>query len=148
MSNVIQPEMPKLQAYRVNLSKGDPLPCDTDELPQVILSIKTGSPCRIRAGIFNPSYYVSVTEDRERLAEVERDNTTIRQMNDQENQYGKGKTYEKYKTLQPLKDIFEGLNLSEGTRLQKPSEGNRSTELPIATPKKTKSKEVGGYRRK
>lgn len=139
------PVPPKLQAFKINLSKGDPIPCDADELPQAILAIKTGAPCKMRKGVFNPSYYISITEDRERIAEVERENANIRQQNEHEYKYGAGKNYQEYKGMQPLKDIFEGINLSAGSTLQAPKEGSRPPELP--TPPK-KKKEEGEYRPK
>lgn len=132
---------PILQAYRVNLSKGDALPCDADELDKIVLAIKTGSPCKIRSGIFNPSYYVSITEDRERIAEVDRENSNIRQQNEHEHRYGDQKNYQEYKGLKPIKDIFEGIDLNPGSTLQQPTEGKRSPKLPG-----DKKKEEGTYK--
>jgi len=136
---------PVLQAYKVNLSKGDAMPCDTDELPQIVLAVKTGSPCKIRSGIFNPSYYVSITEDKDRIEEVEIQNSRIRKCNEQESRYGKAKNYENYKELKPIKDIFEGVNLSTGSQLT-----NKTEKLVTLQPKpKTKkTKEIGEYRAK
>lgn len=137
-------QLPDLKAYKVDMSRGAPMKCDADELPNVILAIKTGAPCKIRSGVFNPSYYVSITEDTERVAEVQRENGTIRQHNEQVERIG-GKDYQEYKGMQPLKDIFEGINLSVGSTLQAPKEGSRPPELPSPPEKK---KEEGEYRPK
>lgn len=131
-----------LKAYKVDMSRGAPMKCDADELPNVILAIKTGAPCKIRSGVFNPSYYVSITEDTERIAEVQRENGTIRQHNEHVERTG-GKEYQKYKGMQPLKDIFEGITLSAGNKRQLPTE--QKDELPRAE-KPGKQKEIGEYR--
>ena len=133
-----KPSRPTLQAYRVNLSKGDPMPFDTDEMDKVILAIKTGEPCRLRSGIFNPSYYVSITEDRERIAEVERENSVIQHGNEHVERYGDKKNYQKYKKMTPIKDIFAGVDLGGKKTLQATSSPKIGKEAP--------KKEEGGYR--
>lgn len=110
-------ERPKVQAFKVNVSKGDPIPVDAEELPSIITAIKKGMPCRVKQGVFNPSYYVSITEDRQRIDEVEHYNSTAEENNVRIRHYGGVPMT--YKGLQPLKDIFEGINLSTPNTLKK-----------------------------
>lgn len=133
--------LPTLQAYKVNLSKGNPMPCDADELPNIILAIKTGAPCKIRSGIFNPSYYVSITEDNERIEETQRENYTRYQQNEHNLKYGDGKSVIEYKGLQPIKDIFAGVNLAVGNKQQLPQ--NETPQLPEKPKEEGRYKQVG-----
>lgn len=131
-------QMPDLRAYKVNLSKGNGMPCDADELPNIVLAIKTGAPCKIRSGIFNPSYYVSITEDQERIDEIRHTNSQIYEDNERVRKYGG--TMQKFKSLTPIKDIFKDINLAVGNRTQEPQ---LTTETPKAI---EKPKEEGHYR--
>ena len=110
MNNEIQ-EIPRPKAYKVNLSKGESLPCDEDELANIILAIKSGSPCKIRSGIFNPSYYVSITVDTDRISEINRINGDIYNQNQIDYSLTGGKNLIEYKGLEKIKDIFESVNL-------------------------------------
>ena len=53
-----------------------------EELKKVLKGISSGNPVVILEGIFNPSYYVAIVEDKERmrsLAESDRMNTKLRE---------------------------------------------------------------------
>lgn len=102
---------PEIRAFKINMSKGDPIACDPDELSKIILAIKTNQPCIIRSGLFNPSYYVTVTLDKERVAEGQRINSQIYKDNEHDLRYNHGKNQIVYKGLEPLKDIFAGIDL-------------------------------------
>ena len=52
--------------YLIELSNKREIPIDGDELLNVIEGIKTGSPVKVRQGIFNPSFFVAIVEDQER----------------------------------------------------------------------------------
>lgn len=110
-------EKPKLQAFKINLSKGDGIPCDAEELPKIMQAIKSGSPCIVKSGLFNPSYFVSITEDTKRIEDIRNENATIYEDNERRKKYGG--TLLEYKGLQPLKDIFEGVNLHTQPALKK-----------------------------
>ncbi|KKK91935.1 hypothetical protein LCGC14_2707970, partial [marine sediment metagenome] len=49
------------------MSRGDDLRIDSDELPKVLEAISSGTPAMVRSGIFNPSFYVSIIRDAERM---------------------------------------------------------------------------------
>lgn len=100
------------KAFMVNLSKGAPMPCDQDELPIIMKAIQTKSLCVIRSGMFNPAYFINLVEDRERSLEIERENEAIRQNNEQYQRFEIGQLQE-YKKLQPIKNIFDGVNLTK-----------------------------------
>lgn len=52
--------------YKVRLSGKVEIPIDPDELQSVINAIGTGDIVRVRRGIFNPAFFISVTEDESR----------------------------------------------------------------------------------
>lgn len=55
-----------IQKYIVTLSNKATIAIDEDEVALVIQAIKTGQVGRVRQGVFNPSYFVSLTVDEER----------------------------------------------------------------------------------
>lgn len=55
--------------FKIIMSRGDDIPIDTDELEKVLQAIQRKSPAMMRAGIFNPSFYVSIVKDTKRLDE-------------------------------------------------------------------------------
>lgn len=58
----------RTKAYLVQMSKGDPVQIDQEELPKVITSMQSGKPCILKRGIVNPSYVTSVVPDRDRIS--------------------------------------------------------------------------------
>lgn len=53
--------------FKIVMSRGDDLRIDSDELPKVLEAISSGTPAMVRSGIFNPSFYVSIIRDAERM---------------------------------------------------------------------------------
>jgi len=92
--------MRRTQAYQVNMSVGDPVKIDQEELPKVIQGIANGQPILVKRGLINPSYYVTITRDKDRMTEWT-----------EETNYADGsgkKAYEK--GIMPLPDIFKGMD--------------------------------------
>ena len=56
-------------AYLVNLSRGEPVRIDQEELTKVLAALQAGAPVVVKQGIINPSYVVSVTPDMRRIDE-------------------------------------------------------------------------------
>jgi len=56
----------KNKAFKIVMSSGDPIEIDADELNGILHGINQGSVVVCRRGIFNPSFYVSIIEDRNR----------------------------------------------------------------------------------
>jgi hypothetical protein len=52
--------------YTITLTDRMVIPIDEDELPNVLQAVKEGSVVKVRQGIFNAKYFVSITEDQER----------------------------------------------------------------------------------
>ena len=63
----------KNYAYTITMSSGSPLSIDKDELDKVIRAISARQPCMLRSGIFNASFYVSITRDEQRMDEFGRE---------------------------------------------------------------------------
>ena len=59
----------RTKAYLVQVSKGDPVQIDQEELPKVIAAMQSGKPCILKCGIVNPSYVTSVVPDNNRMRE-------------------------------------------------------------------------------
>ncbi len=85
--------------YLIELSNKTKIQIDPDELESVLQGIKSGNPVRVRQGIFNPSFFVSIVEDTKRIkALIEHNNR---------NDFNIKQGYEKPAKLKPLKDIFK-----------------------------------------
>ena len=84
--------------YIVELSNRTKISIEVDELPNVLQGIKSGMPVIVRQGIFNPSFFVSIVEDKERLEKLEELNDSI-------------KEHSKRIELEPLIDIFKNVKL-------------------------------------
>jgi len=54
---------------KIIMSKGDAIKIASEELAKVLEGINTGSAVMIKTGIFNPSFYVSIIRDEERVQE-------------------------------------------------------------------------------
>lgn len=57
----------KVKAYKVVLSTRHEIKIDEDEVAKVVEGIKSGHIVRVRQGIFNPSYFVCIERDGERI---------------------------------------------------------------------------------
>ena len=54
------------KAYKAVLSRGDDIQLDPNEIETVLQGASKGQFIRVRQGIINPSYLVSIVEDKER----------------------------------------------------------------------------------
>lgn len=90
------------KAYKIIMSSGDPIQVDADELGNVLAGIQHGAIVACRRGIFNPSFYVSITEDRDRTQEFREE---LRLLHDEE--------HERKRIVGPekLKDLFKDIAL-------------------------------------
>lgn len=57
------------KAYLVNVSKGDAIQIDEEEVQKVIQGVAQGQVVVVKTGIINPSYFVSIVEDKKRVGE-------------------------------------------------------------------------------
>lgn len=101
----------KPKAYVVKMSaKGMDIPIDADEVQKVVSGILSGQPIKVRRGIINPSFYVGITEDVERIGSYLRELNDVIEGNRQYESLGIGRKKE-LPAFTPLVDIFAGLNL-------------------------------------
>lgn len=96
----------KVMAYKVVMSRGDDVQIDQDEIDNVVLAIQKGTPVRVRRGIFNPSFYVSIVKDEKRVVDFMEDT----KYDDRRRARG----------LEPLKDIFADLPKLGAPRTERP----------------------------
>ena len=59
--------MEKPQAYKVIMSRGQGISIDADEVAKVFDGIRRGQPILVRQGLINPSFFINIIEDTERL---------------------------------------------------------------------------------
>lgn len=109
---------PQVNAYLVIQSRGNPLKIDADELPRITNAMSGGKSVRVRQGIFNPSFYVQITEDYERIRDFNANWNSIAEHNKRDRDYNDGKHQRPLPEFKPLPDIFEGvpLQLDNGTK--------------------------------
>ncbi len=63
----------RTKAYIVQMSKGDPIQIDEEELQKVIEGANAGELIVVKQGVINPSYMVDIRPDKERLRQWSRD---------------------------------------------------------------------------
>lgn len=107
-------EKPKAYVVRMSAKNMD-IPIDADEVQKVINGILNGLPIKVRRGIVNPSFYVGIVEDVERISSYMRELNDVIAGNKQYEQIGIGSKKELPKFTK-LADIFEGLQLGSGAK--------------------------------
>jgi hypothetical protein len=106
-----------VKAYKVILSTKHEIKIDADEVASVIEGIKTGSIVRVRQGIFNPSYFVCIERDKDRIDRFLEDT-----------KYDDARSLSKRRAgMLPLADILEDV------KLKRLPEAPRRPELPAAS---------------
>jgi len=98
------------KCYEVVLSTKDRIKCDADELWRVVEGIKSGSPVKLRQGLFNPSFYVSIVLDEKRFDDFKDKVFGVLKSNKQSLDYGSG-SLQKLPQFRSIADIFSGTNL-------------------------------------
>lgn len=101
----------QVNAYKIIMSRGNAIQIDADEMAKVVNAMQNGKPCKVRQGLFNPSFYVEIVEDTERLKEYREEVRRIEQSNHQDRTYGDGKHQREIPEFKPLKNIFAGVSL-------------------------------------
>lgn len=94
--------------FLLYLSNGNhPVQVDPDEVEKIYRGVAEGSPVVLRQTFFNPSFFVCLVEDTDRM-DKERDNQ--RRIAERNEWLGEDQK-EEYKGMQPLKDIFENVKV-------------------------------------
>lgn len=100
------------KCYLVELSNGRKIKCDVEEVNRVIDSIKTGGVCKLKQGLFNPSFFIDIIEDEDRQWEFIEKVNEISKHNHQDKNYMGGRDQKEFpKGLEPLRNIFDGVKL-------------------------------------
>ena len=102
--------MERPKAYEIVLSNKTILKVDADEIEKVVHGISSGGSVIVRQGIFNPSFYVAIREDNERIKKYFSAIAEIGRQNEQAEKYGAGKV-KSIPEFQKLGDIFSGVKL-------------------------------------
>lgn len=89
------------KAYKVVMSNAQTVRIDQDELDKVVDGINRGATIIVRRGIINPSYYVAVGLDTDRMDEWSKEC-------DYSGEQGRRA---RARGLEPLRSIFEGTQL-------------------------------------
>jgi len=107
-------EKPKAYLVRMSIKNGD-VQIDEDEVASVLSGITNGHAVKVRRGIINPSFFVGICEDVDRLKFYYEEFNRIKHENEQNEKYGFNGGYRKeLPQFVKLKDIFEGVNLKLG----------------------------------
>lgn len=61
MSNPIQ------KVYKAVMSRGDDVQLDPEDVEVLMAAIENGTPARVKRGIINPSFLISIVEDKDRI---------------------------------------------------------------------------------
>jgi len=90
-------------AFIVNLSRGEKIQIDEDEVPKLVNGIKNGSVIIFRQGIVNPSFIISIVRDMNRMRFFWEEEKSL--------EFNKetypDKKFPKELSMKPLQDIFE-----------------------------------------
>lgn len=54
-------------AYKAVMSRGDDIPLDPSEVELVTRGVQAGQIVRVKQGLINPSYLISIVQDKERI---------------------------------------------------------------------------------
>lgn len=101
----------KPKAYVVKTSdRGVSFPIDADEVAKVLYGIANHQPVKVRSGIVNPSFYIGIVEDNERISNYMRELNDVIEGNRQYENIGIGQKKPLPEFTQ-LKDIFAGIDL-------------------------------------
>jgi hypothetical protein len=104
-------EKPKAYVVRMSIKNGD-IKIDVDEVGKVIQGIASGQPVLVRQGCVNPSFYVAIVEDVDRLKSYYEEINRIKAENDGNKRYGFNNGQQKaLPEFTPLRDIFSGVQL-------------------------------------
>lgn len=92
MSNPIQ------KVYKAVMSRGDDVQLDPEDVEVLMAAIENGTPARVKRGIINPSFLISIIEDKTR-----------------EVRFTPGFAHERKSLgMTPLKDLFAEIPLQLG----------------------------------
>lgn len=106
----------RTKAFKVVMSKGDPIKIDEEEVDAVVEGMNTGRVIIVKRGVINPSYLVTIIQDGERVSEWNKECSYG---------HGQGDAIQK-RGIKPLQSIFGETKIGkaiEAKQQQRLSEG-------------------------
>lgn len=101
----------KMKAYKIQLSNKSEIQADDDEIQNILKGIQSGQPVMLRQGIFNPSFFVAIIRDVDRIKRFREDLLAINKHNYHDKEYDGGKDQRSLPAPQLLADIFKEMPL-------------------------------------
>ena len=114
----------ELKGFVITMSRGEKIQLDSDEMAKVIHAMQTGSACKLRQGLFNPSFYISIAEDTKRMKDFRSDLNSALTSNKRDKEYNGGKFQKEIPVFKPLKDVFADVPMQLESNAQKLGGGN------------------------
>lgn len=97
-------EIKRTKAYVVEMSNGSKIKIDQEEVEKVLKGIESGSVIVVKQGIINPSFFINIIQDEDRIQTMIRERryvSTTGGWNVSEN------------GMQPLGNLFDGTPVGE-----------------------------------
>lgn len=94
------------KAYVIVMSRGQNIPIDAEEVALVLDAIQNGHACKVKRGLFNPSFYVNIVEDSDRIKEFRQELARVKDHNWRDKEYNGGKLQKEIPVFKKLDDIF------------------------------------------
>jgi len=115
--NILESEAKRLvddaKAFIVELSTKRHIKCDREEIQRVVEGISSGSIVKLKQGFINPSWFVDIVEDEERLQAFKEKIHSVLRHNIHDRDYNDGKNQIPFDVFKPLKDIFHDVPLKQ-----------------------------------
>lgn len=109
----------KNKAYKVVMSRGEDIPIDADEVDGLLEAISNGSVHAVRRGVINPSFFVSIKRDDDRMDKYYDDK-----------KYAEGEELNRLKRngVEKLDSIFSGTSAIQSIQANDESENKNLIE--------------------
>lgn len=111
--------MERSMRYEVVLSTKERIECEPDELQRVIAGIKAGSMIKLKQGLVNPSFIVTIVRNETHANQIHREIYEVLKNNRQALEYTphNPSTFRDLPTFRPIKDIFENIQLTANVQI-------------------------------
>lgn len=98
------------KGFKLILSTKDVVLVDESEIQRVMEGIQNGGIIKLKQGLVNPSYIVTLVEDEDRVKKFREEVSSVLHNNLQSLQYEWNQTKD-FPTFKPLKDVLAGVQL-------------------------------------
>jgi len=94
------------KAFIVELSNKRNIKIDADEVDAVIAGVARGAVVKLRQGVVNPSFFVDIVIDEDRMKAFRQELAAAENHNDFQRKYHNGADLKPIPEMRPLADIF------------------------------------------